>query len=90
MENENLMYLNDLAKQQTKKIISSSYDDYDGNVISKGNELISYADADFMKKVICWIAENGEVNKRLKTELTKKRQQSVIDLCKEIKIKMCL
>ena len=89
MESEDLIYLSDLANMKAKKIIASSYDDYDGNVISKGNEIVSYADSEFMKKVICWIAENGEVNKRLKTELTKKRQQDVIDLCKKIKIKMC-
>lgn len=71
-----------------KNLDTTVYNDYEGNVISKGNQLISYGDADFIKNVICWIADNGEVNKRLKTELTKKRQQDVIDLCKQIKLNL--
>lgn len=62
---------------------------YQDNIISLGNRWVSYANADFLKNVICWIADNGEVDKMLKTDLTKKRQQAVINLCKDIKTKLC-
>jgi hypothetical protein len=62
---------------------------YDENVISHGNHLISYGDANFIKNVICWIADNGQVNQYLKTELSRKKQQEIINLCKDIKIKFC-
>ena len=61
---------------------------YDESLGITGNRLISYGDADYLKNVICWIANNGKVNQYLKTDLTRKHQQDVINLCKEIKSKL--
>ena len=64
-------------------------DNYDETVRFYANRLISYGNAKFIKSVISWIADNGEVNKYLKTEESRKRQEEIINICKDIKNKLC-
>lgn len=64
--------------------------DFEGeyNINHRGQQLIYYAKPEFMKAVISYIADHGEVGKRVKLEETRERQQSVIDFCREVKEKM--
>ena len=74
--------------------LSSSSSSYGGSRFSKffsesdGNYFISNSSPEYLQGLIVYIADNGKVSPRLRSDASKARQQGIIDLCKDIKKKM--
>ena len=76
-------YLSDQYRHRNDTI-----DYLDSAVKNDATTWVSYANANYIKNLICYIADNGKIGIRAKKESTKQRQQDVIDICKNIKKQM--
>lgn len=52
---------------------------------SDGNYFISKSSAEYLQNLIIYVADKGKVSLRLRSDKSKQRQQTLIDLCKDIK-----
>ena len=67
---------------------NDTIDYVDSAVKGDAQTWVSYANAKYIKNLICYIADNGKIGIRVKKESSKQRQQGVIDICKNIKKQM--
>lgn len=52
---------------------------------SDGDYFISKSSAEYLQNLIVYVADKGKVSLRLRSDKSKQRQQTLIDLCKDIK-----